>query len=115
MGKESEQTAQQLLSFYFHTLSPFLINMAHVVRLCLIMHDCYQEQNPLNEALLNGNTTIPPEAKGGKKDNIVFFEDNKCSLESIGATKYMKVNVLYAMFMLGMKWAKVEHSFRDSL
>lgn len=30
------------------------------------MHDCYQQQNPLNEAPLNGNTIIPPGAQGRK-------------------------------------------------
>lgn len=52
---EREQTA--------HQPPVFLINIVPVVRLCLIMHDCYQQQTPLNEAPLKGNTIIPPGAQ----------------------------------------------------
>lgn len=94
MGKEKEEAAQQPLSFSHHTLPPFLINIVHVVRLCLIMHDHYQQQNPLNEAPLNGNTIIPPRLR--KKGKIVFppFFCNKCSMGSVPATKCIKVHNL---------------------
>lgn len=70
---EGESTAHQPLSLSCHTLPPFLINTVHVVRLCLIMHDCYQQQNPLNETPLNGNTIIPPGAQEERQDCFVFF------------------------------------------
>lgn len=61
---EGERVDSSTAPFFFlpHT-PPFLINIVHVVRLCLIMHDCYQQQNPLNEAPVNGNTIIPPGAQ----------------------------------------------------
>jgi len=73
MGKEKEETAQQPLSFSWTPplSSPlFLINIVHVVRLCLIMHDCYQQQHPLNEAPLNGNTIIPAEPQEERQDSF---------------------------------------------
>lgn len=51
----------------------FLINTARVVRLCLIMHDRYQQQTPLNEAPLNGNTMIPPGAQEERQDCFSSF------------------------------------------
>lgn len=71
--KESEQTARQFLSFSCHTLPPFLINIVHVVRLCLIMHDCYQQQNPLNGAPVNGNTIIPLGVQEEQQDCFFFL------------------------------------------
>lgn len=61
---EREQTA--------HQPPVFLINIVPVVRLCLIMHDCYQQQTPLNEAPLKRNTIIPHQGLR-KKDKIVFL------------------------------------------
>lgn len=108
MEKEGERESRQLNGpfLFLATHSPpttttttvFLINIVHVVRLCLIMHDCYQQQNPLNETLLNGNTIIPPGAQEERQDCwCVFFSPpfycNKCSLTSISATKYMNEKI----------------------
>lgn len=67
--KEDSSTAP---SFSLPHAPLFLINIVHVVRLCLIMHDCYQQQNPLNEAPLNGNTIIPPGAQEERQDCFFF-------------------------------------------
>lgn len=62
------------------------------------MHDCYQQQNPLNEAPLNGNTIIPPGAQEERQDCFFFsFYCNACSMGSISATECMKVKVQSAM------------------
>lgn len=55
------------------------------------MHDCYQQQNPLNEAPLNENTIISLGVQEERQD--CFFPPccNKCSMESISASKCMKV------------------------
>lgn len=107
MEKEGERESRQLNGpfLFLATHSPptttttlFLINIVHVVRLCLIMHDCYQQQNPLNETLLNGNTIIPPGAQEERQDCWCFFFSppfycNKCSMTSISATKYMNEKI----------------------
>lgn len=63
------------------------------------MHDCYQQQNPLNEAPLNENTIIPLGVQEERRDCFFFCcccfffppRCNKCSMESIGACECMKV------------------------
>lgn len=55
------------------SFSFFLINSARVVGLCLIMHDRYQQQTPLNEAPLNGNTITPPGAQEERQDCFSSF------------------------------------------
>lgn len=79
---ETERKSRQLASLLFSPPSPptpprsfsfFLINTARVVRLCLIMHDRYQQQTPLNEAPLNGNTIIPPGAQEERQDCFSSF------------------------------------------
>lgn len=71
--REEERVDSSTAPFFLlpHT-PPFLINIVHVVRLCLIIHDCYQQQNALNEGLLNGNTIIPPGAREEKTRLFLF-------------------------------------------
>lgn len=77
--REKEPTARQPPFLFLSTRSPallfffFLINTARVVRLCLIMHDRYQQQTPLNEAPLNGNTITPPGAQEERQDCFSSF------------------------------------------
>lgn len=113
MEKEGERESRQLNGpfLFLATHSPptttttlFLINIVHVVRLCLIMHDCYQQQNPLNETLLNGNTIIPPGAQEERQDCCRVtpngrVEDETIKGDAVGLHRLMHAETMMRICM----------------